>query len=84
MRCEREGVDGVLHTTRAGQSVCGWGGGRYGGVRGCLQYVVHCTLLGPGTVRVCVWVGGCGCACVWVCMCVYAWVFAMPNCVSVM
>ena len=83
MRCEREGVDGVLHTTRSGDSVCvGVGMGVFGCVHGCLQYVVHCTLLGLVTVCVCGCVGVC--VRMWVCMCVYAWVFAMPNCVSVL
>ena len=69
MRCEREGVDGAHCTVLGTVYVWVWVGmGVFGCVRGCLQYLVHCTLLGPGTVRVCVWVCGCGCGCACVCM----------------
>ena len=45
---------------------------------------VHCTLLGLVTVCVCVCTCArvCTCKCARVCACV--WVFAVPNCVSVL
>ena len=62
----------------------------FGCVHVCLQYVVHCTLL--GTVYVCMWVWVWGWGWEWVgvrgwvcvCLCMWVWVFAVPNCVSVL